>query len=110
MTQLLRQKQRAVRQQSSSRTTRPPDRDRSCRLDRRVSRGVDADGDLRDERDTRLDRGEGGQSNFEIDAAAVGGTVKKPVFTAGANLTLDGASPCRDWYDVGEGRRETTPT
>jgi hypothetical protein len=39
----------------------------------------------------------GGQSNFEIDAAVVGGTVKKPVVTAGANLTLDGGSPCIDW-------------
>ena len=39
----------------------------------------------------------GGQSNFEIDAATVGGTTKKPVFSAGANLTLDGSSPCLDW-------------
>ena len=45
----------------------------------------------------------GGQSNFEIDAAAVGGTTKKPVFTAGANLTLDGASPCLDWTTAAKG-------
>ena len=45
----------------------------------------------------------GGQSNFEIDAAVVGGTVKKPVFTAGANLTLDGASPCLDWTTAAKG-------
>src|ERR1700688_4785438 len=46
---------------------------------------------------------EGGQSNFEIDAPIVGGTVKKPVTTAGANLTLDGSSPCIDWSTKAKG-------
>jgi hypothetical protein len=46
---------------------------------------------------------EGGQSNFEIDAPIVGGTVKKPVTTAGANLTLDGSSPCLDWTTKAKG-------
>lgn len=45
----------------------------------------------------------GGQSNFEIDAAVTGGTVKKPVFSAGANLTLDGSSPCIDWTTAAAG-------
>jgi len=45
----------------------------------------------------------GGHSNFEIDAPLVGGTVKKPVTTAGANLTLDGASPCIDWSTKAKG-------
>jgi hypothetical protein len=45
----------------------------------------------------------GGQSNFEIDAPIVGGTVKKPVTTAGANLTLDGSSPCIDWSTKANG-------
>jgi hypothetical protein len=45
----------------------------------------------------------GGHSNFEIDAPIVGGTVKKPVTTAGANLTLDGASPCIDWTTFASG-------
>ena len=46
---------------------------------------------------------EGGHSNFEIDAPIVGGTAKKPVTTAGANLTLDGASPCVDWSTKAKG-------
>jgi hypothetical protein len=45
----------------------------------------------------------GGHSNFEIDAPIVGGTAKKPVTTAGANLTLDGASPCIDWSTQAKG-------
>src|SRR6476660_9619882 len=51
---------------------------------------------------------EGGQSNFEIDAPIVGGTVKKPVTTAGANLTLDGASPCLDWTTFASGKGSGT--
>jgi hypothetical protein len=46
---------------------------------------------------------DGGYSNFEIDAASVGGTAKKPVNTLGANLTLDGSSPCLDWTTKGPG-------
>jgi hypothetical protein len=45
----------------------------------------------------------GGVSNFEIDAAVVGGTAKKPVFTAGANLTKDGAGACIDWSTKAKG-------
>jgi hypothetical protein len=45
----------------------------------------------------------GGRSNFEIDAAVVLGTAKKPVNTAGANLTLDGSSPCLDWTTAAKG-------
>jgi hypothetical protein len=45
----------------------------------------------------------GGRSNFEIDASVTGGTLKKPVFSAGANLTLDGSSPCIDWTTSAKG-------
>jgi hypothetical protein len=45
----------------------------------------------------------GGQSNFEIDAPIVGGTAKKPVTSAGANLTKDGSSPCIDWSTKAKG-------
>jgi len=41
----------------------------------------------------------GGRSNFEIDAA-VPGTGRKPVPSAGANLTLDGASPFRTFWQI----------
>jgi hypothetical protein len=50
----------------------------------------------------------GGHSNFEIDAPIVGGTAKKPVTTAGANLTLDGASPCIDWTTFASGKGSGT--
>jgi hypothetical protein len=42
----------------------------------------------------------GGFSNFEIDAASSTTVKSKTVSTKGANLALDGVSPCVDWNTV----------
>jgi hypothetical protein len=45
----------------------------------------------------------GGQSNFEIDKASSATVKNKTVNSAGANLTLEGASPCVDWLTTANG-------
>ena len=42
-------------------------------------------------------------SNFEIDQASGAGTKQSP-FTGGANLVVNGASPCIDWQSTATGR------